>query len=105
MAISTGLGLKFRESRCSRFRANDGMLASLCQAQSKAVADWTTVLSFNSVGVVRDAAIAWMVKHGHPGSYFYPVAAETADDAPGELRRWHWARGRHDVERRCFDQP
>ena len=47
------------------------------------------ITNTNSVGVVRDAAIAWMVKHGHPGFYFYPVAAETADEPLNDIRGQH----------------
>jgi D-aminopeptidase len=47
------------------------------------------VTNTNSVGVVRDAAIAWMVKRGHPGFYFYPVAAETADEPLNDIRGQH----------------
>src|SRR3989475_9054153 len=32
-----------------------------------------------SVGVVRDAAVEWMVKHDHSGPFWYPIVAETAD--------------------------
>jgi D-aminopeptidase len=47
------------------------------------------ITNTNSVGVARDAAIAWMVKHGHPGFYFYPVAAETADEPLNDIRGQH----------------
>src|ERR1700682_6310830 len=37
------------------------------------------ITNTNSVGVVRDAAIAWMVQRNQPGDFWYPVVAETAD--------------------------
>jgi L-aminopeptidase/D-esterase-like protein len=47
------------------------------------------ITNTNSVGVVRDAATAWLVGHGHPGFYFYPVAAETADHPLNDIRGQH----------------
>jgi L-aminopeptidase/D-esterase-like protein len=47
------------------------------------------ITNTNSVGVVRDAATAWLVRHGHPGFYFYPVAAETADHPLNDIRGQH----------------
>jgi len=47
------------------------------------------ITNTNSVGVVRDAATAWMVRHGNPGLYFYPVAAETADFPLNDIRGQH----------------
>jgi D-aminopeptidase len=37
------------------------------------------ITNTGSVGVVRDAAVAWMVEHKYPGEFWYPVTAETAD--------------------------
>jgi D-aminopeptidase len=37
------------------------------------------ITNTGSVGVVRDAAVAWLVKQKHPGEFWYPVTAETAD--------------------------
>lgn len=37
------------------------------------------ITNTGSVGVVRDAAVAWMVQHKYPGQFWYPVTAETAD--------------------------
>src|ERR1700688_5191868 len=37
------------------------------------------ITNTGSVGVVRDAAFAWLVKENHPGEFWYPVTAETAD--------------------------
>ncbi len=47
------------------------------------------ITNTNSVGVVRDAATAWLVRHGDPGLYFYPVAAETADHPLNDIRGQH----------------
>jgi L-aminopeptidase/D-esterase-like protein len=47
------------------------------------------ITSTNSVGVVRDAATAWMVRQGNPGIFFYPVAAETADHPLNDIRGQH----------------
>jgi D-aminopeptidase len=47
------------------------------------------ITNTNSVGVARDAATKWMVKHGHPGFYFYPVSAETADEPLNDIRGQH----------------
>jgi D-aminopeptidase len=37
------------------------------------------ITNTNSVGVVRDAAVSWMVQRHQPGDFWYPVVAETAD--------------------------
>jgi D-aminopeptidase len=37
------------------------------------------ITNTGSVGVVRDAAVAWMVQQKRPGDFWYPVSAETAD--------------------------
>ena len=50
------------------------------------------ITNTNSVGVVRDAATGWMVKHGHPGFFFYPVVAETADETLNDIRGQHVTR-------------
>src|SRR5499433_1282789 len=42
-----------------------------------------------SVGVVRDAAVAWMVQHNHFGAFWYPVTAETADWPLNDIRGQH----------------
>jgi D-aminopeptidase len=42
-----------------------------------------------SVGIVREAAVTWMVKHGFPAPFFYPVAAETADVRLNDIRGQH----------------
>jgi len=48
------------------------------------------ITNTGSVGVVRDAAVAWMVQHQHyDGQFWYPVAAETADWPLNDIRGQH----------------
>jgi len=47
------------------------------------------ITNTGSVGVVRDAAVAWMVKHGQAGAFWYPVTAETADWPLNDIRGQH----------------
>jgi L-aminopeptidase/D-esterase-like protein len=47
------------------------------------------VTNTGSVGVVRDAAVAWMVQHDHFGQFWYPVTAETADWPLNDIRGQH----------------
>jgi len=47
------------------------------------------ITNTGSVGVVRDAAVAWMVQHQHPGPFWYPVAAETADSTLNDIKGQH----------------
>ena len=47
------------------------------------------ITNTGSVGVVRDAAVAWMVRHEHYGKFWYPVAAETADWPLNDIRGQH----------------
>ena len=42
-----------------------------------------------SVGVVRDTAVEWMVKHNHAGPFWYPVVAETADARLNDMKGQH----------------
>ncbi len=51
----------------------------------------TPVLITNtgSVGVVRDAAVAWMVQQNRPGDFWYPVTAETADVPLNDIKGQH----------------
>jgi L-aminopeptidase/D-esterase-like protein len=42
-----------------------------------------------SVGTVRDAAVAWMVKNGAPGPFWYPVVAETSDGRLNDQKGLH----------------
>src|SRR5215471_13021630 len=42
-----------------------------------------------SVGVVRDAAVEWMVKRSHAGPFWYPVVAETADVRLNDMKGQH----------------
>jgi L-aminopeptidase/D-esterase-like protein len=45
-----------------------------------------------SVGVVRDAVVGWMVKHDHPGPFWYPVVAETSDARLNDMKGQHVTR-------------
>lgn len=47
------------------------------------------ITNTGSVGVVRDAAVAWMVKRGQVGDFWYPVTAETADVPLNDIRGQH----------------
>jgi D-aminopeptidase len=47
------------------------------------------ITNTGSVGVVRDAAVAWMVQRKRPGDFWYPVTAETADVALNDLKGQH----------------
>jgi D-aminopeptidase len=47
------------------------------------------ITNTNSVGVVRDAAIAWMVERNQPGDFWYPVVAETADWILNDIKGQH----------------
>jgi D-aminopeptidase len=47
------------------------------------------ITNTGSVGVVRDAAVAWMVQHHHYGAFWYPVTAETADWPLNDIRGQH----------------
>lgn len=47
------------------------------------------ITNTGSVGVVRDAAVAWMVKRGQVGEFWYPVTAETADWPLNDIRGQH----------------
>lgn len=47
------------------------------------------ITNTGSVGVVRDAAVAWMVQHNHYGEFWYPVTAETADWPLNDIRGQH----------------
>ena len=47
------------------------------------------ITNTGSVGVVRDAAVAWMVQHNHFGAFWYPVSAETADVPLNDIRGQH----------------
>ncbi len=47
------------------------------------------ITNTGSVGVVRDAAVAWMVQRNHPGEFWYPVAAETADVPLNDIKGQH----------------
>jgi len=47
------------------------------------------ITNTGSVGVVRDAAVAWMVKHNRPGEFWYPVSTETADVPLNDIKGQH----------------
>jgi D-aminopeptidase len=47
------------------------------------------ITNTGSVGVVRDAAVAWIVKHQEPGEFWYPVTAETADWPLNDIKGQH----------------
>jgi L-aminopeptidase/D-esterase-like protein len=47
------------------------------------------ITNTGSVGVVRDAAVAWMVQHNHVGQFWYPITAETADWPLNDIRGQH----------------
>jgi D-aminopeptidase len=47
------------------------------------------ITNTGSVGVVRDAAVAWMAHQKHPGPFWYPVAAETADSTLNDIKGQH----------------
>ncbi len=47
------------------------------------------ITNTNSVGVVRDAAIAWLVERHQPGDFWYPVVAETADWILNDIKGQH----------------
>jgi D-aminopeptidase len=50
------------------------------------------ITNTGSVGVVRDATVAWLVRHEHYGKFWYPVAAETADWPLNDIRGQHVSR-------------
>jgi D-aminopeptidase len=47
------------------------------------------ITNTGSVGVVRDAAVAWIVKRGQFGAFWYPVTAETADWPLNDIKGQH----------------
>jgi D-aminopeptidase len=47
------------------------------------------VTNTGSVGVVRDAAVAWMVQQKRLGDFWYPVTAETADVPLNDIKGQH----------------
>jgi L-aminopeptidase/D-esterase-like protein len=50
------------------------------------------ITNTHSVGVVRDAAVAWMVEHGWPADWHAPVVAETYDGALNDINGFHVTR-------------
>ena len=47
------------------------------------------ITNTHSVGVVRDAAVAWMVEHRWPADWHAPVVAETYDGALNDINGFH----------------
>jgi L-aminopeptidase/D-esterase-like protein len=47
------------------------------------------ITNTGSVGVVRDAAVHWLVERKHPGDFWYPVTAETADVPLNDIKGQH----------------
>ena len=47
------------------------------------------ITNTHSVGVVRDAAVAWIVDHGWPAEWHAPVVAETYDGALNDINGFH----------------
>jgi D-aminopeptidase len=47
------------------------------------------ITNTGSVGVVRDAAVAWLVRRKQPGEFWYPVTAETADWPLNDIKGQH----------------
>lgn len=50
------------------------------------------ITNTHSVGVVRDAAVAWMVERGWPAVWHAPVVAETYDGALNDINGFHVTR-------------
>ena len=47
------------------------------------------ITNTGSVGVARDAGVAWMVRQKHHGEFWYPVTAETADWPLNDIKGQH----------------
>jgi D-aminopeptidase len=47
------------------------------------------ITNTGSVGAVRDAAVAWIVKRKQPGEFWYPATAETADWPLNDIKGQH----------------
>ncbi len=56
-----------------------------------------SITNTHSVGVVRDAAVAWMVGHGWPADWHAPVVAETYDGGLNDINGFHVTR-EHAIE-------
>lgn len=50
------------------------------------------ITNTHSVGVVRDAAVGWMVEHGWPADWHAPVVGETYDGALNDINGFHVTR-------------
>ncbi|MEM8985083.1 MAG: P1 family peptidase [Pseudomonadota bacterium] len=55
------------------------------------------ITNTHSVGVVRDAAVEWMVDKGWPASWHAPIAAETYDGGLNDINGFH-VKTRHAME-------
>lgn len=51
-----------------------------------------SITNTHSVGVVRDAAVAWMVEHGWSADWHAPVVAETYDGGLNDINGFHVTR-------------
>lgn len=51
-----------------------------------------SITNTHSVGVVRDAEVAWMVRKGWPAAWHAPVVAETYDGALNDINGFHVTR-------------
>ena len=51
-----------------------------------------SITNTHSVGVVRDAEVAWMVQQGWPADWHAPVVAETYDGALNDINGFHVTR-------------
>src|SRR5215475_5232972 len=47
------------------------------------------ITNTGSVGVVRDAAVGWIVRQKHHGEFWYPITAETADWPLNDIKGQH----------------
>jgi L-aminopeptidase/D-esterase-like protein len=62
------------------------------------------ITNTHSVGVVRDAAVAWMVQKGWPAAWHAPVVAETYDGSLNDINGFHVTR-EHALEAMGKAQP
>lgn len=56
-----------------------------------------SITNTHSVGIVRDATVAWMVDHGWPAIWHAPVVAETYDGGLNDINGFHITR-RHALQ-------
>jgi D-aminopeptidase len=62
------------------------------------------ITNTHSVGVVRDASVAWMVNKGWPADWHAPVVAETYDGGLNDINGFHVSR-EHALEAMRLAQP